>query len=158
MTPSVAQRAACSPMPPQIKTAFAPFSKNLNRLPSCSRSTARQFLTSCETSRCMAATNATLTGIAVLLKPVHCALQGGIDRNCIPSQISFGLGRSHEHLLPSHADGVNRCSRLTAQQASSHHLVHDTSRQRHDVRHLHFRRRQTCNIRQLIENLFQSKI
>src|ERR1700751_3806967 len=134
MAASAPRRAAAAPIPAQIST-ISPFSKKRKRRPSCSLSVARQLFTSGRTSRSKAATIATL-GISVSPKPFHSAPHGIFDGHNRPTEFSLGLGGTGKHLLLSHANRIDGCTRLAAWNQTAHRLVDNAGREREHVRQL----------------------
>src|SRR5271166_1611001 len=114
-TASAALRAAFRPMPPTAITAFSN-SKNStpsNHCPWVPRSSGANSL------RIAATTAMLLRGIAVRPEPLHCSLQCSIHGARTPSQFAFGLGTGDEHLLASHAHGIQRHARLAFHHPAS---------------------------------------
>src|SRR5207248_3867645 len=60
--------------------------------------------------------------------------------------------------LSAHADGVNRGTRLTSENVTCDHLIHNTSRERDHIGDTDLRRGQAGNRRQLVQNLLQGQV
>src|SRR3982074_800230 len=156
MAASVARRAASTPMPPQTRT-ISPFSKKRKLRPLYSLLLMRQCRTSGSTSRSSAATMATL-GISVRPKPLHRAPQGAFYRDDLPAQFAFRFSGAGKHFFPAHANRVDGGSGLAIQYPAGDGFVNHPGGKSKYIRQLHFRRGQSGDAGQLIENLFQRQI
>src|SRR5215510_15804644 len=96
--------------------------------------------------------------ITVRLKPANSATQRVFHRNDQVSQLAPGLGGGGKHFLSAHPHRIDGGPRLFLQNDSSKELVQRGKPQRHRVRHLGARRRQSRKRRELIQNLFQCEI
>src|SRR4051812_1353050 len=152
MIASAARRADSAPIPPHTSTAPS-FSKNRNRRPDTSFSTARHPLTSGRTSRSSAATMAILD-IAIGPKPLDRPPQRIVNGNHFPPQFALRFVRTSKHLLLAHSYRIHGGARLTMQHPARNSFVNYPGGQCEKIWQLHFGRGQAGNLAELVENLF----